>query len=162
MIPKTLAPDGPAEKDLLEAPQTSRIQLTRVIAMNSPNNRSIPELFSDAVGQLAKLIGNEFELARAELSEKAGQAGRAAAMIGAGAVILMPALVLLLFAISAALIRGGLSEPAAYLLTGAGAALISAVLIAVGMSRLSGDALKPSVTLDQVQRDKVAAKEMLR
>ena len=130
--------------------------------MNSPNNRSIPELFSDAVGQLAKLVGNEFELARAELSEKASQAGRAAAMIGAGAVILMPALVLLLFAISAALIRGGLSEPVAYLLTGAGAALISAVLIAVGMSRLSGDALKPSVTLDQVQRDKVAAKEMVR
>jgi hypothetical protein len=130
--------------------------------MNSPNSRSIPELFSDAVGQLAKLVGNEFELARAELSEKANQAGRAAAMIGAGAVILMPGLVLLLFAISAAMIRGGLSEPVAYLLTGAGAALISAVLIAVGMSRLSGDALKPSVTLDQVQRDKVAAKEMVR
>jgi len=130
--------------------------------MNSPNNRSIPELFSDAVGQLAKLIGNEFELARAELSEKASQAGRAAAMIGAGAVILMPALVLLLFAVSAALIRGGFSEPVAYLLTGAGAALISAVLIATGMSRLSGDALKPSVTLDQVQRDKIAAKEMVR
>jgi hypothetical protein len=34
-------------------------------------------------------------------------------------------------------------------------------LIATGMSRLSGDALKPSVTLDQVQRDKVAAKEMV-
>jgi hypothetical protein len=129
--------------------------------MNSPNSRSIPELFSDAVGQLAKLVGNEFELARAELSEKARQAGRAAAMIGAGAVILMPALVLLLFAISAALIRGGFSEPVAYLLTGAGAALISAVLIATGMSRLSGDALKPSVTLNQVQRDKVAAKEMV-
>jgi uncharacterized membrane protein YgcG len=129
--------------------------------MNSPNSRSIPELFSDAVGQLAKLVGNEFELARAELSEKVSQAGRAAAMIGAGAVILMPALVLLLFAVSAALIRGGFSEPVAYLLTGAGAALISAVLIATGMSRLSGDALKPSVTLDQVQRDKVAAKEMV-
>jgi hypothetical protein len=130
--------------------------------MNSPNSRSIPELFSDAVGQLAKLVGNEFELARVELSEKASQVGRAAAMIGAGAVILMPALVLLLFAVSAALIRGGLSDPVAYLLTGAGAALISAVLIATGLSRLSGDALKPSVTLDQVQRDKVAAKEMAR
>jgi putative superfamily III holin-X len=130
--------------------------------MNSPNSRSIPELFSDAVGQLAKLVGNEFELARVELSEKASQVGRAAAMIGAGAVILMPALVLLLFAVSAALIRGGLSDPVAYLLTGAGAALISAVLIATGLSRLSGDALKPSVTLDQVQRDKVAAKEMVR
>lgn len=133
----------------------------RGIAMNSPSSRSIPELFSDAVGQLAKLVGNEFDLARAELSEKAGHAGRAAGMIGAGAVILIPALVLLLFAVSAALIRSGLSEPVAYLIAGLGAALLSVVLIAVGMSRLSGGALKPNVTLDQIQRDKVAAKEMV-
>jgi hypothetical protein len=129
--------------------------------MTSPSNRSIPELFSDAVGQLAKLVGNEFELARAELSEKAGQAGRAAVMIGAGAVILMPALVLLLFAISGALVRAGFSEPLAHLLTGGGAALVSIALIAAGLNRLTGDALKPSVTLDQVQRDKIAAKEMV-
>ena len=132
------------------------------IAMNSPSSRSIPELFSDAVGQLAKLVGNEFELARVELSEKAGLAGKAAGIIGAGAVILIPALVLLLFAFSAVLIRSGLSEPVAYLIVGMGAALLSAVLIAVGMSRLSGGALMPTVTLDQVQRDKVAAKEMVR
>jgi hypothetical protein len=130
--------------------------------MTSQDSRSIPELFSDAVGQLAKLIGNEFELARAELSEKLNQVGRAAAMIGAGAVILMPALVLLLFGISAALIRAGMSDPVAYLLTGAGAALVSAALIGIGLGRLSGDALKPSMTLEQVQRDKVAAKEMMR
>jgi hypothetical protein len=138
------------------------MMITRGIAMNSPSNRSVPDLFSDAIAQLAKLVGNEFELARIELSEKAGQAGRAAGMIGAGAVILIPALMLLLFAVSAALIRSGVSEPLAYLLVGLGAALLSAVLIAVGMSRLSGDALKPTVTLDQVQRDKVAAKEMVR
>jgi hypothetical protein len=130
--------------------------------MNSQDRRSIPELLSDAMSQLAKLIGNEFELARAELSEKAGQVGRGIAMIGAGAVILIPALVLVLFAISAALIRGGLSEPLAYLLTGAGAALVSAALIGIGLSRLSGDALKPSMTFDQVERDKIAAKEMVR
>jgi hypothetical protein len=138
------------------------MQITRGIAMSSQNSRSIPELFSDAVGQVAKLVGNEFELARAELSEKASQVGRAAALVGAGSLILMPALVLLLLAVSAALIRGGFSEPTAYLLTGAGAALVSAALMGIGLSRLSGDALKPSVTLDQVQRDKVAAKEMVR
>jgi hypothetical protein len=138
------------------------MQSIKGIAMNSPNSRSIPELFSDAVGQLAKLVSNEFDLARAELSEKASQVGRATAMIGAGAVILMPALVLLLFAISAALIRGGFSEPIAYLLTGAGAGLVSGALIATGIKRLSGDALKPSVTIDQVKRDKIAAKEMVR
>jgi hypothetical protein len=77
-------------------------------------------------------------------------------------VILIPALVLLLFAVSAALIRSGLFDPVAYLIVGLGAALLSAVLIAVGMSRLSGGALKPTVTLDQVERDKVAAKEMVR
>jgi Putative Actinobacterial Holin-X, holin superfamily III len=130
--------------------------------MNSTSNRSIPELFSDAVGQLAKLIGNEFELARTEMSEKASAAARAAAMIGAGAIILIPALVLLLLAVSAALVRSGLSDPVAYLLTGAGAAVVAGAFISLGLSRLSADALKPSITLDQVQRDKVAAKEMVR
>jgi hypothetical protein len=134
---------------------------TQDIAMNLQGSRSIPELFSDAVGQLAKLVGNEFELARAELSDKANQVGKAAAMIGAGAVFLIPALVLLLMAASAALIRNGISEPFAYLLTGGFATLISAVLITTGLSRLSSDALRPSVTLDQVQRDKAAAKEMV-
>jgi len=130
--------------------------------MTSPGSRSIPELFSDAVGQLGKLVGDEFELARAELSEKARQAGRAAGLIGAGAVFLIPALVLLLMGIAALLISGGFSAPAAYFTTGAGAAFISGALIATGLSRLSGDALKPTVTLEQVERDKIAAKEMVR
>jgi hypothetical protein len=46
--------------------------------MTSQTDRSLPELFGDAMAQLAKLVGNEFALARAELSEKASQAGRAA------------------------------------------------------------------------------------
>jgi hypothetical protein len=132
------------------------------IAMSSPNNRSIPDLVSDAFAQLAKLVGNEFDLARAELADKAAQVGRAAALIGAGAIILIPALVLLLFAVAAALIQSGLSQPVSYLITAVGAALVSAGLIMTGLNRLSGDALKPSVTLDQVQRDKVAVKEMVR
>ncbi len=129
--------------------------------MTSQTDRSIPELFGDAVGQLAKLIGNEFALARAEVSEKMFQAGRAAAMIGAGAIILIPALILLLFAAAASLIRIGFSDPVAYLIAGGGAAIVSGALVAIGLGRLSGDALKPSVTLEQVQRDKVAAKEMV-
>jgi hypothetical protein len=130
--------------------------------MSSPSNRSIPDLVSDAFAQLAKLVGNEFDLARAELADKAAQVGSAAALIGAGAIILIPALVLLLFAAAAGLIQSGLSQPVSYLITGVVAALVSAALIMTGLNRLSGDALKPSVTLDQVQRDKVAVKEMVR
>jgi hypothetical protein len=130
--------------------------------MTLPTDRTIPELFGDAMAQLAKLIGNEFALARGEISEKAGQAGRAAAMIGAGAVVMMPALVLLLFAVATALIRSGVSDPVAYLCTGGGAAIMAGILIAVGLNRLSGEALKPSLTIQQVEKDKVAAKEMVR
>jgi Putative Actinobacterial Holin-X, holin superfamily III len=129
--------------------------------MTSQTDRSIPELFGEAVGQLAKLVGNEFALARAELTEKMAQAGRAAAMIGAGAVIMIPALVLLLFAAAAALIRSGFSDSVAYLIAGGSAAIVAGALVAIGLGRLSGEALKPSVTLDQVQRDKLAAKEMV-
>jgi hypothetical protein len=132
------------------------------IVMALQTSRSIPELFSDAVGQLAKLIGNEFELARAELSEKARMVGNASALIGAGAVIMIPALVLLLFAVASGLIRAGLSDPVAYLVTGVAAAALSGILVWMGLSRMSGDALKPTVTLEQVNRDKLAAKEMVR
>jgi putative superfamily III holin-X len=132
-----------------------------VIDMNGRTDRSIPELLSDVLAQLAKLIGNEFDLAKAELSGKASQVGRAVAMIGAGAVIMIPALVLLLFAAAAALMHAGFSDPIAYLITGGASVLLAAILIGVGISRMSGDALKPSVTLDQLQRDKVAAKELM-
>lgn len=126
------------------------------------SGRSIPDLFGDAINQLAKLIANEFDLARAELSEKARQAGRAMAMIGAGAIILIPALVVLLFAVASALMHAGLSDPVAYAITGGVAVVIAAALISIGLNRLSGDALKPRVTLEQVEQDKFAAKEMVR
>ena len=130
--------------------------------MTSRIDRSISELFSDTVDQFAKLIGNEFAVARAELSEKAGQAGRAAAMMGAGAVVLIPALVMLLFAAAAALMHAGFSDPVAYLIVGLAAAVISLALVAIGINRLSGDALKPTAMIDEIERDKAAAKEMVR
>ena len=64
-------------------------------------------------------------------------------------------------AAAAALMYAGYSDPVAYLITGGAAALIAAILVGVGVSRLSADELMPSVTLEQLQRDKVAAKEML-
>jgi hypothetical protein len=75
---------------------------------------------------------------------------------------MIPALVLLLFAVATALIKSGLADLVAYLCAGGGAAIIAGVLIAIGVNRLSGDALKPSITLHQVEQDKLAVKEMVR
>ena len=129
--------------------------------MKSPTERSIAELFSDAFAQLAKLIGNEFDLAKAELSEKAGQMGRGVSMIGAGAIIMIPALVVLLLSAASALTHAGLSEPIAYLVTGAAAAAAAGALVMVGVNHLSANALKPAMTIEQLQRDAAAAKEMV-
>jgi hypothetical protein len=130
--------------------------------MNFRSERSIPELFGDAFAQLAKLIGNEFDLAKAEISEKAGEMGRGVAMIGAGAIIMIPALVVLMFSAASALTLAGLSEPIAYLVVGVAAAAAAGALVIVGMNRLSADTLKPAMTMEQLQRDAAAAKEMVR
>jgi putative superfamily III holin-X len=130
--------------------------------MTTGTERSIPALISDILAQLAKLISNEFDLAKAELSEKAGQLGRGVAMLGAGAIIMIPAITMLLFAVAAGLMHAGLSDPVAYLLVGVAAAIVSGGLVAIGLSRMSGEALKPKMTIEQLQHDKAAAREMVR
>jgi membrane protein implicated in regulation of membrane protease activity len=83
-------------------------------------------------------------------------------MMGAGAVIMIPALVMLLFAAAAALMHAGVSDPLAYLIVGVAAAIVSVALVMIGINRLSGDALKPTATIDEIERDKAAAREMVR
>ena len=48
------------------------------------------------------------------------------------------------------------------LLIGVAAAIVSGVLVAIGLSRMSGEALKPKMTIEQFQHDKAAAREMVR
>jgi hypothetical protein len=40
--------------------------------------------------------------------------------------------------------------------------VLAGILIAVGLNRLSSDAMKPSITLQQVEKDKMAAQELVR
>jgi Putative Actinobacterial Holin-X, holin superfamily III len=128
----------------------------------NPDERTISQLFGDSLAELAKLVQNEVDLARAELREKARQVGGAAGLIAAGAVLLIPALVLLLYAIAAWLITLGLAPPLAYLASGLGAGIIAVALVWTGIGRLSGDALKPNATMREIERDKNLAKELMR
>jgi hypothetical protein len=131
--------------------------------MTMPSSgRTIPELFSDALAQLAKLLQNEVDLARLEIADKASKAAGAIKLIGAGAIILIPALVLLLFSVAAELIVHGLSDPLAYLLTGGVAAIVAIGLVMLGAARLSPKEMTPNMTISQLKKDKHAAEEMVR
>jgi hypothetical protein len=127
-----------------------------------PEERSISQLVGDSLAELAKLVQNEIDLARAELSAKVAATGEAVKLIAAGAVLLIPGVVLVLFSIALELIQLGLSAPLAYTCCGAGAMIIAGALAWAGMSRLSARALKPSATLDEIRRDKIMATELIR
>jgi hypothetical protein len=124
--------------------------------------RTISNLAGDALSQFAKLFQNEVDLAKAELGEKVHQIGGAAALIGAGAVLVIPAIVMALFALSAALIAAGWSEPVAHLISAIVAAVLAAILFVIGMKRLDARNLAPRETLRQLEKDKDTVKGMVR
>lgn len=124
--------------------------------------RAISHLFGDALSQFSKLFQNEVDLAKAELGEKAQQIGGAVGLIAAGGVLVIPAIVMALFALSAALIAGGWSQPVAYLISAIVAAVLAGILFAVGMNRLDARRLTPRETLRQLEKDKQTVKGMVR
>ena len=124
--------------------------------------RAIPGLFGDAVEQLGKLVQNEAQLARAEMSQKIVQAGIGIAYIAGAAVLCVPVLVVLLLALALLLIELGLSPPTAHLAAAGCGGLICAVLALIGARYLKPDNLKPKVTIRQVERDVATAKELAR
>lgn len=124
--------------------------------------RTLSTLLGDALSQFSKLLQNEADLAKAELGEKVQKVSSAVIFFGAGAVLVIPGLVMALFALSAALIAGGWSQPVSYLLSAVLALVIAGVLFAIGKSRLDARNLAPRETMRQLEKDKDTAKGMVR
>jgi len=127
--------------------------------MSANDSRPVSELFSDAVSQFSKLIRNELQLARAEISMKVGHAMTAVALLAGAAVFLIPTLVLLLMALAAGLVELGTRPSIAHLIAGVVGLLVVAILGGMGLNRLKTNSLVPERTLDQLQQDAAAAKE---
>jgi len=128
----------------------------------SPDQRTVSELVSEAVDQLTKLIRNEMAIARAELKAKASEVALGIGFLIGGALLLIPAMVLLLMALAAWLVELGLSNSVASLIAAVVGLLISAIFAFVGKSKLSPSNLKPRRTLNEIDRDISAAKETQR
>ena len=128
----------------------------------SQDLRTIPSLLGDAVEQLGKLMQNEAQLARAELSEKVGIAMRGMLMMGAAAILVIPVLVMLLLALALALHSAGLSAWLAALVSALAGGAVAAILLLVGRTHLRAEKLTPRVTLHELEADVGAAKELVR
>jgi len=124
--------------------------------------RAVSTLFGDVMAQFAKLFQNEVDLAKAELGEKARKVGGAAGFIAGGAMLVIPAIVLALLALSAALVSAGWSQPVSYLVSAIIGLALAGVLFAIGINRLDARNLVPHETMHQLKRDKNTMKEMVR
>lgn len=124
--------------------------------------RTITTLLGDALSQFSKLFQNEVDLAKAELGEKAQQVGVAAGFLAGAAVLVIPAVIMALSALAAALVQGGWSEPVAYLIAALVAAMLAGIFLVIGMQRLKPENLKPVETMQQLERDKAAVKGFVR
>jgi len=131
-------------------------------AMNSvTDQRSLSELVSDAIDQVSKLIRNEAEIARAEVAEKATAAAIGIALLVGGALVVIPAMVLLLMALAAWLTELGLQSSLSNLIAGVIALVVSAVLAYAGRARLKPQNLKPHRTIAELERDATVVREQV-
>jgi len=125
-------------------------------------NRPITDIFRDLLTQLTSLVRTEGELARAEMSEKIDQAARGLALMVGGAVLLIPALVILLAAAVAAIMDTGLEPYWAALIVGGAALVIGVILMIAGKSSIKLYNLAPRKTVHQLRRDASVAKQQMR
>src|SRR6266508_3836786 len=111
--------------------------------MTQDNGRSLIHLITDVMNEFATLFQTEIRLVRAELNEKANRLAGSGALIAAGAVAAIVALVLLLQALVRWLAIGG----------------IAAALIMRGIHDLKATKLVPYRTIQQVRADFATVKE---
>lgn len=129
--------------------------------MRDANGRGISDIFGDITDALTTLVRKEIQLARAEITEKAGSIGSSLGVVGVGAILLLLAMIFVLQGVVALLVSTGLSPMAANLIVGFVVLVIGGIAVSVGLSRLRASNLVPERTIDQLQRDAAVAKDQL-
>jgi protein-S-isoprenylcysteine O-methyltransferase Ste14 len=123
---------------------------------------STPQLFIEAMAQLAALFRTEIRLVRTELSEKAAKAVSAVGMVAGACVLLLVALIILLEGAVAWLVAEGLPAYWAAVAVGLPVGLIGIALLLGAMRALKAATFVPDRALEQVSKDVAVAKEVVR
>jgi uncharacterized membrane protein YeaQ/YmgE (transglycosylase-associated protein family) len=129
----------------------------------TPHDKPVGSLLQDAAGDIGSIVRNEVRLAKAEVRENLHRAMSGAVSALMGAVVLIPALTLLLFALAF-----GLAELdvvplwAGALIAAVVGAIIGAILLGRAKAALKPDALAPTRTADNLKQDSQMVKEQVR
>jgi uncharacterized membrane protein YqjE len=139
---------------------TTRIQRPDDPSQPIEPDQSLGELLGRVSRDFSELVSTQVELAKVELKEEIGAAGRGAGLLTGGAFCAYLAVVLLSFAAAWGLSEV-LPEGVAFLIVGAVYALAAAVLLPKGKDRLSRVRPVPERTAETVREDVQWAREQM-
>lgn len=123
-------------------------------------DRPLKDLVSDLTSKLQLLLRKEVELAKIEVQEQLGRAGKAAGMFAGAAVTGFVALLLLAFAAAWGLAEV-MAPGLAFLIVGVVFVLVAAVLGLQGRKKIAAFRPVPQQTVETLQQDVQVAKTSL-
>ena len=124
--------------------------------------RSLGELFADLTRETSTLVRQEVNLAKTEMTQKAGRVGKDVGFLAIGGAIAYAGLLAILAAIIIALADLGLPWWLSALLVGLVVAAIGYFLIQRGRNALKQEDLAPTQTIETLKEDAEWMKEQTR
>lgn len=123
----------------------------------APRDKSLGDLFADLTRDTAKLVRQEVELARIEVTQKAVKAGKDVAMIAAGGLVAYAGLVVLMVGIGFALAKV-MEHWLAFGIVGLVVAIVGGVTAMSGLNALKNVDPLPRQTMESLKEDAQALK----
>lgn len=114
-------------------------------------DRSLGELFSDLSQQTGDLVRQEMRLAKVELGEKLADVGKHVAMIAAGLVFALAAVITVAAALTLGLVEVGVEPWLSAVITAAVLTLAGYVLAQSGLSALRRKSIAPVETMHSLK-----------
>ncbi len=126
------------------------------------DDRSLGELFADLAKESSVLVRQEVALAKAEMTQKAGQVGKDIGFLAVGGLVLYAGLLAIIAAIIIVLGTIGVPWWLAALVVGVIVAGVGYFLVQRGMQALKKENLAPKQTIETLKEDAEWAKEQVR
>jgi hypothetical protein len=126
--------------------------------MQSRDDRSLGELFSELAQETSTLVRQEVNLAKTEMSQKASTAGKHIGVLAAGGALAYAGLLAILAGVIA-LLNDVMPLWASALLVGIVVAIVGYLLIRKGLDALKRDDFAPRETIETLKEDQRWAKD---
>ena len=129
--------------------------------MQSRDDRSLGELFSELAQETSTLVRQEVNLAKTEMSDKASRAGKHVGVLAAGGALAYAGLLAVLAGIIA-LLNNVMPLWASALLVGIVVAVVGYLLVRRGLDALKREDFTPRETIETLKEDQQWAKDQTR